>query len=262
MLELVAPSRFRAVVVVPVFNHPAKIGALVRAIRSAGLRCVVVDDGSDASCAAILDAIAVEHGIGVVLVRLQANLGKGGAVMAGLRQAAREGYSHAVQIDADMQHNPDDIGRFIALARRRPDAIICGSPVFDASAPLARRIGRTFTRVTVWINTWSFAIRDSMCGLRVYPLASVVRLLDRVQFGQRMSFDTEVLVQSHWRGIEIVNIATEVKYPHDGISHFRMVLDNWLIARMHARLFVGMLIRTPTLFRRRLLSPRKCLYED
>jgi hypothetical protein len=98
------------------------------------------------------------------------------------------------------------------------------------------------------------AIRDSMCGLRVYPLASIVRLLDQVRFGQRMDFDTEVLVQAHWRGIGIVNLPTEVSYPEDGVSHFRMALDNWLIARMHVRLFIGMLMRAPTLLRRRLLS--------
>lgn len=252
MLELVASSRFRAVVVVPVFNHPAKIATLVRAIREAGLRCVLVDDGSDAACAAVLDEVALEHGLGVVLLRLPHNQGKGRAVMAGLRESLRLGYSHAVQIDADMQHDPSDIGRFVAMARRHPQAIICGRPVFDADAPWLRRAGRWLTRVSVWIHTMSFDIADSMCGLRVYPLASMVLLLDTVRFGRRMDFDTEILVQSHWRGIQIVNMRAQVRYPEDGVSHFRMVRDNALLVRMHLRLFAGMLARVPRRALRRL----------
>jgi glycosyltransferase involved in cell wall biosynthesis len=200
----------------------------------------------------VLNEVALEHGIGVVLLRLPANQGKGGAVMAGLREALRLGYSHAVQIDADMQHDPSDVGRFLAMARRHPKAIVCGRPVFDADAPWIRRAGRWLTRVSVWIHTMSFDIADSMCGLRVYPLASMVLLLDTVRLGKRMDFDTEILVQAHWRGIAIVNMPAQVRYPEDGVSHFRMVRDNALLARMHLRLFAGMCARVPRQALRRL----------
>ena len=55
-----------------------------------------------------------------------------------------------------------------------------------------------------------------------------------------------------WRGARIVNVPTAVRYPLDGVSHFRMWADNVAISRMHARLFFGMLARLPTLVARRV----------
>ena len=62
-----------------------------------------------------------------------------------------------------------------------------------------------------------------------------------------MNFDIEVLVRLYWDGLEIINVPTAVNYPADGVSHFRRVLDNVLISRMHATLFFGMLLRLPIL---------------
>jgi glycosyltransferase involved in cell wall biosynthesis len=244
---------FSAIAVIPVYNHPDTIGLMVRAVRSHGLRCVMVDDGSEPRCAAVLDALALEHGDAVTLVRLPQNQGKGGAMMAGLGEARRQGYSHALQIDADGQHDAADVPRFLALAQAHPAAVICGTPVYDASVPKGRLVARYATHVWVWINTLSLQIRDSMCGFRVYPLAPVVDLIDRTAIGKRMDFDVEVLVRLHWRGLDVVNVPTRVTYPLDGVSHFRAGLDNLLISRMHAALFAGMLWRSPLLLWRKVV---------
>jgi len=241
---------FSPVAVIPVYNHPDTIGMMVDAVRAHGLPCVLVDDGSEARCAAVLDALAGREA--VTLVRLPRNQGKGGALMAGLRAARRLGHSHALQIDADGQHDAADVPRFLALARARPEAVICGTPRYDASVPRGRLYGRYATHVWVWINTLSLQIRDSMCGFRVYPLAPVVALLDEAALGRRMDFDTEVLVRLHWRGVAIVNLPTRVTYPADGVSHFRLWRDNLLLARMQARLFAGMLWRAPRLLWRKV----------
>lgn len=242
----------KPVVVIPVYNHPGTIGRMVEAVLAQGLRCVLVDDGSEPRCAAVLDALAQAHAGDVSLVRLPQNEGKGGALMAGLREAHRQGYTHAVQIDADGQHDASDIPRFLGLAQAHQQAVICGCPLYDASVPKGRLYGRYATHVWVWINTLSLAIRDSMCGFRVYPLQSVVALIDGVKIGKRMDFDTEVLVRLYWRGVAVVNQPTRVTYPQDGISHFRLGLDNLLISRMHATLFFGMLLRAPLLLWRKV----------
>jgi glycosyltransferase involved in cell wall biosynthesis len=251
-----ARPAFRPVAVIPVYNHGDAVGAVVTHVRAAGLRCVLVDDGSAADCATVLDALAHAHAQpdAITLVRLARNQGKGGAMIAGLRAAAAAGFTHALQIDADGQHDAGDIPGFLDRARARPDAVICGVPVYDESVPLGRLIGRYATHVWVWINTLSLAIRDSMCGFRVYPLARVVPLLDAAALGRRMDFDPEVLVRLHWRGVAIVNVPTRVTYPQDGLSHFRLGLDNLLISRMHARLFLGMLARAPMLLWRKVAS--------
>jgi glycosyltransferase involved in cell wall biosynthesis len=224
---------------------------VIAAVRAHGLPCIVVDDGSRADCAALLDEAARDDG--VHLVRLPRNTGKGGAVMTGFQAALQQGYTHALQIDADGQHDTADIPDFMALGRQHPQAVICGTPLYDASVPKGRLYGRYVTHVWVWIHTLSFTIRDSMCGFRLYPLEAVGQLLRRVCIGQRMDFDTEILVRLYWRGVPVVNRPTRVTYPKDGLSHFQVWRDNLRISRMHARLFFGMLLRLPLLLARKVV---------
>lgn len=238
--------------VIPVYNHERAIGATLDAVLAHGLHCVLVDDGSHAACAAVLQALAARHAGRVTLVRLASNQGKGGAVMAGFDRAAELGFSHALQIDADGQHDASRIPDFIAQATRRPDAMICGYPVYDATVPRGRLVARYLTHVWVWINTLSTGIRDAMCGMRVYPLAPTLAVFRGARLGRRMEFDIEVLVRLSWRGVPMVNVPTRVTYPADGVSHFALWRDNVLISRMHARLFFGMLRRAPRLLWRKV----------
>jgi len=241
----------KTVGIIPCYNHPATIGRMVDAVHAQGLPLIVVDDGSNAACARVLDELAAQHGKALDLVRLPVNQGKGGAMMAGLRHALSLGYTHALQIDADAQHDVADLPKFLAASTAHSLAVICGQPIYDASVPKGRLYGRYLTHVWVWINTLSLDIRDSMCGYRVYPLASVVGLINEVKLGMRMDFETELLVRLHWRRVPLVNMPTRVVYPPDGVSHFKVLRDNVLISGMHARLFGGMLLRLPLLLWRK-----------
>jgi glycosyltransferase involved in cell wall biosynthesis len=247
----VAVSPFTPCAVIPVYNHERAVGHVLAAIRQAGLPCFLVDDGSSAECARELDRLAASTPE-TFLVRLPVNQGKGGAVSAGLRAAHAKGYSHALQIDADGQHCLADIPRFIAAARAGPDTIICGKPVFDKDMPASRRYGRVLTHVLVWVDTLSFDIPDSMCGFRVYPLKTVVNLIDTRRLGSRMDFDVEILVKLHWLGQRMRWLDTPVSYPMDGVSHFRLLWDNARMVALHARLVPGMLWRSPLLLWRKV----------
>ncbi|MBB5320258.1 glycosyltransferase family 2 protein [Marinobacter oulmenensis] len=238
-------------VVIPVYNHPDTIADTVAEVRSAGFPVILVDDGSEPVCAGVLDRLT-EGDEAVHLRRLQVNGGKGRAVKSGLLMARELGFAHALQIDADGQHDPQDIPRLVRLSRQHPDAIISGMPAYDDSVPRVRYYSRYLTHVWVWINTLSLEVRDSMCGFRAYPLQPVCELIGREYLGDRMDFDTEVLVRWVWQGGRVFQFSTRVRYPRDGISHFRGFEDNWLITRMHTRLFFGMLRRLPRLLARRL----------
>lgn len=234
---------------VPVYNHPHTVGATVRKVLGYGLPVILVDDGCNDICRKVLDGLAADE-TRVHLVRLPENQGKGAAVKAGLYAARAWGFSHALQIDADGQHDPGDIPRFLATASAHPDDIIAGQPIYDQSVPKLRFYSRYLTHVWVWINTLSLMIKDSMCGFRVYPVAGACRFLDEERFGNRMDFETEILVRWYWRGGEVIQLRTRVHYPIDGISHFRGWADNWLLSKMHTRLFFGMLRRLPRLLLR------------
>ena len=243
---------FTLCVLIPVYDHEHAIGAVVDAVLGHGLPCLLVDDGSSPACAAVLDALAAASPQSVRLVRHARNQGKGAAVLTGFTTAAQGGYTHVLQLDADGQHCAADLPRFVDLARAHPACVIAGYPVYDQSVPRLRLYARYLTHVWIWINTLSLAIRDSMCGFRVYPVAPVLALAARCRLGRRMNFDPEVLVRLHWAGVEVVNMPTRVTYPSDGVSHFLAVRDNVLITRMHTLLFFGMLLRLPTLLARKV----------
>ena len=241
----------RTCAVVPVYDHERAIAVVVDGLVAAGLPCLLVDDGSGHACAAELDRLARTIP-GVSLLRRAVNGGKGAAVSDGLRAALAAGHTHALQVDADGQHALDDVPAFLSASAASPAAVVCGCPVFDRSIPKVRLYFRYLTHVLVWLNTLSLQVRDSMCGFRVYPLTATVAVLDEERVGARMDFDIEVLVRLHWRGVPMVWLPTRVSYPLDGVSHFRSFLDNVLISRVHARLFLGMLLRLPRLLARRM----------
>jgi hypothetical protein len=172
-------------------------------------------------------------------------------VCAGFRRAYAAGYSHALQVDADGQHDLADIPKFIAAAERNPTAIITAARVADGISA-ARHYGRKLTDGLVCLQTLSLQIKDSMCGYRLYPLAATLQLLERQSVGQRMDFDTDILVRLYWRNIAVEQVSTRVIYREGIPSHFNMLKDNLRITRMHTKLVLGMLIRLPILLRRKL----------
>ena len=240
---------FSACVVIPVYNHEHAVGAVVESIRAQGLPLLLVDDGSSLACRQELERLSALPD--VTLIRHAKNRGKGAAVVTGLRKAYAQGFTHAVQIDADGQHTLSDVRRFVEEARAFPASVICGRPIFDDSIPRSRYYGRYLTHGLVWLETLSFEIIDSMCGFRVYPLAQTMALLAGRSVGARMDFDTEILVRLAWRDTRTRWLATRVSYPLDGVSHYRLLRDNVRMTSLHVRLILGMALRLPVLLWRR-----------
>lgn len=244
------PLAFSPCVLIPCYNHGAMMPRVLARLQPFGLPCIVVDDGSDSSTRQQLERLAAETA-NLTLIRLPQNAGKGAAVIRGLQTAAQAGFSHAVQVDADGQHAIEDIPQLLALAQAHPEALISGQPIYDDSIPRSRLYGRWITHVWVWIETLSLQLKDSMCGFRVYPVTPTLQLAQRVSLGQRMDFDTEVMVRLYWQGNTSYFVPTRVTYPPDGLSHFDAIKDNCRISLMHTRLFLGMLPRIPSLLFRR-----------
>lgn len=238
-------------IVIPVYNHHEAIAYVVDAIRQFNLPCLLINDGSSEECTAELRRLAEQEKTWLILHERERNGGKGAAVISGLQLAIDKGFSHAIQIDADGQHNLDDIDLFLSASAANPEKLILGAPRYDGSISKKRLYGRQFTNLWIWINTLSFDITDGMCGFRCYPLAAVAKLFQSTALGQRMDFDIEIAVRLHWQGVKVINIGTDVRYPLDGVSHFRMLEDNVLISKKHAQLFLGMLWRLPMLLLRR-----------
>lgn len=237
-------SNPKFIVIIPHYNHANTIAEVTHQLLAMDLPVLIVDDGSNPENLAMLKPLEAWQKVSVVYS--EQNGGKGAAVKKGLIKAQAEGFTHAVQVDADGQHNLSDTLIMLEKSRQNPTALICGRPVYGEDAPKARLYGRKITDFWNMINTLSFDLLDGMCGFRIYPLSTTIPVLQEETIGDRMDFDTEILVRMHWRKIPMVWVDTPVRYQQDGISHFRGWADNWLISKMHARLFFGMIKRVLT----------------
>ncbi len=237
-------------IIVPVYNHEDAIFHLLAKLKLYDLPCILINDGSSSSCTQLLTDCARLESMWITLLNRPENGGKGCAVMDGFKEAIGRGFSHAIQIDADGQHDFNDIPKFLEASRLSPQSLILGAPVFDETVPKGRFYGRKFTNMWIWINTLSFAIHDGMCGFRLYPLTAVEQLINKTSIAERMDFDIDIIVRLYWQGVDIINIPTSVKYPYDGVSHFNLWHDNLMISKTHAKLFFGMLKRIPYLLSR------------
>jgi glycosyltransferase involved in cell wall biosynthesis len=242
--------QFNPCILIPIYNNKDTIRAVLQSLEYLKLPCLVVDDGSDEPTQQVLQHINDDMSW-VSIIRRGNNGGKGAAMETGFHSATEHGYTHAVQIDADGQHNASDVPKFLHQARLAPDALILSKPIFDDNAPAARRYGRWVTTFWVYIETWSADIKDALCGFRCYPLGPVVQLYRESKIGAGMVFDTEIAVRLFWNGVRMINVETKVDYTKGGVSHFKYLEDNLRISRLHTELFFGMLLRIPGLVSRR-----------
>ena len=240
-LRLTAPaeaSGVNACVLIPIFDHGDTIGAVLDGLAPLGLPCIVVNDGSGPATSDTVSRLAATRPW-VHVEHLAANRGRGAALRHGYQVANARGFSHAVQLDADGQHDPAEVRALLRAAQRNPAALVLGDPRFDATAPRSRLYGRRLSQVIVWGYTGSFAVHDPLCGFRCFPLAPTLSVLERHRCGDRMDFDPEIVVRLAWAGVPIVNVPVRVRYFAGGRSHFRLVRDNVRIAATYGRLLLA-----------------------
>jgi glycosyltransferase involved in cell wall biosynthesis len=245
-------------VLIPSYNTGAKLFETVAEAR----RCwepvwVVIDGSTDGTGQELMHRAAGDQALRVFL--RPRNEGKGAAILYGLRAARDAGFTHALTMDADGQHDAASIAGMMALSTTHPEAMVLGVPIFDASAPRLRVVGRKISNGLADFETLWAGIGDSLFGFRVYPVAPLLEIFNGTRWMRRFDFDPEAAVRLCWRGVPLINLPTPVRYfrPEEGgVSHFAYLRDNLLLAAMHARLLAGFFIRLPILLARRLRSSR------
>jgi len=188
---------------------------------------VVVDGSTDGSTAELLEMAVEDEGLRIIV--LPKNQGKGAAVLRGLDEAKKAGFSHVLTMDSDGQHPADRIQ---------------GRQVSNWWANLE----------TLWAG-----IGDSLFGFRIYPVDDLRTVMRRQPWMRHFDFDPEAVVRLCWRGVQPINLDAPVRYfsvEEGGVSHFRYLRDNVLLTWMHTRLFIGFVIRLPMLLARRFINNR------
>lgn len=251
---LVHPAlRQQTAVVIPTYNHGSRVLAVVEDARQLGLPIIVVDDGSSDDTWERLNTCT-----GIMTLRHRHNLGKGAALITGMRAAAQSSATWAITLDADGQHRATDAHKLMAAIPhghkpgRRP--IILGRRTVMAQAPWTSRSGREFSNFWVWVAGAPW-LHDTQSGFRIYPLAETLALDIRAR---RYQYEIEVLAKASWAAIPIIEVPIDVVYQSGGqrISHFRPGFD---FLRNTATFYhlITRRIFTPRLWRRGISGCRK-----
>ena len=225
-------------VIIPTYNNG---GTVVNVTRRALAECddvIVVDDGSTDDTADLLAptnlpprgrlSTAEDPSSGggrgrLFIVRHNRNRGKGRALCTGFQKALELGFSYAITLDADGQHYPEDIPKFLEASRQHPHALIIGSRRMEG-----KEQSRGSAFANKFSNFWFYVqtgrrLPDTQTGYRLYPLKNLHPSPSGWGWGARYEAELELLVFSSWHGVELVPIDIDVYYPpaEERISHFR-----------------------------------------
>jgi glycosyltransferase involved in cell wall biosynthesis len=211
----------RFALVIPVYNHAARVAAVVRQSLQLGLPVIVVDDGSTDETAAVLAPFRPD----IRLVRHRVNRGKGTALVSGFRNAALIA-DWALTLDADGQHDPAEARHLMAAAKahaQRPIVVGARRQMRRARAPWTSRSGREFSNF--WVRlAGGPSITDTQSGFRAYPLPEALHLHVRAR---RFQYEIEVLVQARRHGMPVIEVPVGVTYQagEKRVSHFHPFFD-------------------------------------
>jgi glycosyltransferase involved in cell wall biosynthesis len=229
---LVLMANPNMIAVVPAYNEVETVGEAVRRIRAVGYPVVVVDDGS-------VDGTAVAAGhAGAAVLRMPINVGVGAAMRTGFRYAVEHGFKRVVQVDADLQHQPEAIPTLVAKADEGVELVI-GSRFaegYEAKGPrrwtmrvLARAVSRNV----------GVELDDVTSGFRIVSEPLLSHFAE--EFPSEYLADTvEAILQAHAYGASIAQVSIPMEQRVAGEATPTLVAGGHL-----GRMAIAMIARKP-----------------
>ncbi len=218
----------KPVVIIPALNPDEKLIELAEGLREAGLKIVVVNDGSSRQCDEIFQLLKTKYNCDICIHKI--NMGKGAALKTGIRFAAFNypdscGY---VTADADGQHAPCDIVKVAAEVEKNPHCLILGSRDFsERNVPFKSRWGNRITSLVFKLSTGQ-KCPDTQTGLRGIPAKYTKQCL--AAQGDKFEYEMNMLMEFGKTGIAIVHVPIATIYlENNKFSHFHPMRDSVLI---------------------------------
>ena len=207
---------------IPCYNSSDTLSILLDKITmDSDFDVIVVDDGSNPQCESDIDSVTI--------LRNSKNTGKGYSLLKGFRYAQEKGFSHAVTLDADLQHNPSEIHKFMKVDMDVD--FVLGYRKKDRSMPVHRKLSNTITTYLL-SKLSSRDILDSQCGFRRYNLAAVDSCSYREDGFQ---FESEVLIKCLKSNFSLEQINIETIYDKNNKSYINHVSDTLKFIRLILR---------------------------
>jgi len=191
----------RVLALIPAYNEAERVGAVVTGTR-AYLPVLVVDDGSTD------DTAILAEDAGATVLRQRPNQGKGAALRAGFRWALEAGYDAVIMLDADGQHDPAEIPRFLQTYAAQKADLIIGERTFR-QMPFPRNLSNTIGR---WLFSWALGqpVRDNQSGYRLLSRRMMQATLDSREQG--FEFEVEMIVTCVRRGYKLAGVPIRTIY--------------------------------------------------
>ena len=230
------------IILIPAFNESMVVGAVIREIKAhCNLPIVVIDDASTDN------TVAVAQNAGATVIPLPAQLGAWGAMQTGLRYALRHGYTTAVTMDADGQHDATSLNDLLAPVQEGVADVSIGT--FTRRGSLLRRIAWVMMK-----RASGLSLEDITSGYRVYNYTAIevlaswrATLLDYQDIG--------VLLLLQLQGLRIVDVKVVMQERQNGRSR---VFHSWIMVGyyMFQTLLLGMSKRKMARSYRKLQAAR------
>ncbi len=221
-----APDRRKIAAIIPAYEEEKHVGGVVRRTRAYLDHVLVVDDGSS-------DQTAVQaREAGAEVILHPQNRGKGETIKTGLHHWFDRGFEFFVILDADGQHRPEEIDRFVAAtAGPNPPCFLIGNRMNDvALMPALRRLVNRYMSRQI-SRVCGQEIPDTQCGFRMLH-----RDLIPEMFGgaERFDYETEMLIFASRKGFRIASVPISTVYS-DEVSSIHPVRDTLRFLKLMQR---------------------------
>lgn len=219
--------------IIPTYNNAGTIASVARGVYAHIRNIIIVADGPTDNTLEVLQQLDVPF----TLVHYAQNKGKGHALKMGFQKAREMGFSHALTIDSDGQHYPDDIPSLYRMHTLHPQAIIIGSRgLKQDNMPGKNTFANKFSNFWFAVQTGTY-LPDTQTGFRIYPLQEIH---GEWAMTRRYEAELALLVFSAWANVEIMPVAVRVYYPpkEERVSHFKPAYDFTRISILNTLLCV------------------------
>ncbi len=212
--------------IVPAYNEEGRIGDLLTRLIPVVDHICVIDDGSSDNT---YNEASVHN---VHIIRHEKNRGKGGAIKTGIGYFLSQNYNILVFIDADGQHSPEDIPRFIYKFKTNPDLDVLvatrfGTDEWVNNMPFMRKISNLLSRFGIWILYNGLIIEDPQNGFRAYKRKVIENIFFKTNGYQA---ETEILIDAYLKGYKFGKVSVRSIYSgHENHSKFSLLFDTWKI---------------------------------
>jgi hypothetical protein len=200
-------SRLRVIAAIPAYNEERYIGSVVLKAKKHVSEVIVFDDGSTD------DTTEIARLAGAIVLRQESNYGKGAAIKGILSEVRNHPPDVLIFLDADGQHNPDEIPRLVDAIQQGYDFVVGSRKAEKKKTPFYRRIGQGVLSFGAGVAAKGRKVMDTESGFRALS-QKMIQDIDLTENG--FAIETEMIIKATEKGLKMTEVPISAIYVQDG----------------------------------------------